>query len=399
MTKKRLSIFLSVILSMVLLLTFTSSASAQESGPADEPIVQAVLFFSPSCGHCEYVRAEVFPLLYEKYGVQLDIAEIDITTESGHALFGQVIQLLEVPEGQRGVPFLIIEDTYMVGSEEIPDKFPKLISTELQGDGTHWPDIPALLEHIQTQQNLVNIDEAAPTPEPDQVSSDGQEETEESTNSQPVSAAVTPQADDEPDPPLWLVNFQKDVTANSIAVVVLIGMIIAVIYTGVIFMRGQTLKLWPWWITPILVVIGFVVAAYLGVIEVLDGDPFCGPVGECEAVQSSPYARLFGVIHIGVIGMIGYVTIGIVWAIGRWGKEEWRGMANMGLFAFSVIGTLFSIYLTFLEPFVIGATCMWCIASAIVMTLLMLNATPIALASWLVFDEEDFDDEFEDDED
>jgi uncharacterized membrane protein len=97
--------------------------------------------------------------------------------------------------------------------------------------------------------------------------------------------------------------------------------------------------------------------------------------------------------------MIGYVVIGAVWAVGRWGKEEWRGMANMALFAFSVFGTLFSIYLTFLEPFVIGATCMWCIASAIVMTLLMLNATPIALASWLVFDEEDFDDEFEDDED
>jgi len=31
-------------------------------------------------------------------------------------------------------------------------------------------------------------------------------------------------------------------------------------------------------------------------------------------------------------------------------------------------GVLFTIYLTFLEPFVIGATCMWCITSAILMT-------------------------------
>jgi uncharacterized membrane protein len=35
-------------------------------------------------------------------------------------------------------------------------------------------------------------------------------------------------------------------------------------------------------------------------------------------------------------------------------------------------GILFSIYLTFLEPFVIGATCAWCITSAVIMTLLFL---------------------------
>jgi uncharacterized membrane protein len=36
----------------------------------------------------------------------------------------------------------------------------------------------------------------------------------------------------------------------------------------------------------------------------------------------------------------------------------------------SAIGMLFSIYLTFLEPFVIGATCAWCLASAVIMTAL-----------------------------
>jgi uncharacterized membrane protein len=33
-------------------------------------------------------------------------------------------------------------------------------------------------------------------------------------------------------------------------------------------------------------------------------------------------------------------------------------------------GTLFSIYLTFLEPFAIGATCLWCLSSAVIMTTL-----------------------------
>ena len=36
----------------------------------------------------------------------------------------------------------------------------------------------------------------------------------------------------------------------------------------------------------------------------------------------------------------------------------------------STFGILFSIYLTFLEPFVIGATCAWCVTSAILMTVL-----------------------------
>jgi uncharacterized membrane protein len=43
---------------------------------------------------------------------------------------------------------------------------------------------------------------------------------------------------------------------------------------------------------------------------------------------------------------------------------------------------LFSIYLTFLEPFVIGATCAWCLTSALIMTLLLWAAAPEAAAVW-----------------
>jgi uncharacterized membrane protein len=46
---------------------------------------------------------------------------------------------------------------------------------------------------------------------------------------------------------------------------------------------------------------------------------------------------------------------------------------------FALVGVLFSIYLTYLEPFVIGATCAWCLTSAISMTLILWAATPIVL--------------------
>ncbi len=49
----------------------------------------------------------------------------------------------------------------------------------------------------------------------------------------------------------------------------------------------------------------------------------------------------------------------------------------------SIFGTLLSVYLTFLEPFVIGATCAWCLTSAVVITLLMwLSARP-GKRAWL----------------
>jgi hypothetical protein len=65
------------------------------------------------------------------------------------------------------------------------------------------------------------------------------------------------------------------------------------------------------------------------------------------------------------------------------------------MWGMAFFGVLFSIYLTFLEPFVIGATCMWCISSAILITLIFIAATGPAKRAW---QEDDFDDEDLDDD-
>jgi uncharacterized membrane protein len=57
-------------------------------------------------------------------------------------------------------------------------------------------------------------------------------------------------------------------------------------------------------------------------------------------------------------------------------------MATLGIWAAALLGTLFSVYLTFLEPFVIGATCAWCLTSAVVMTLLLWATAPMAAEVW-----------------
>jgi uncharacterized membrane protein len=105
----------------------------------------------------------------------------------------------------------------------------------------------------------------------------------------------------------------------------------------------------------------------------------CGPIGDCNTVQQSPYARLFGVLSVGTLGLIGYLGMGAAWAVARFAPARLQAGATRILFGLAALGTLFSIYLTFLEPFVIGATCAWCLASAVLTTgLMLLSVGPAA---------------------
>jgi uncharacterized membrane protein len=123
------------------------------------------------------------------------------------------------------------------------------------------------------------------------------------------------------------------------------------------------------------------VAGYLAYVETAQVEAVCGPVGDCNTVQQSEYAQLFGVLSIGMLGLIGDTAILIAWGIERWGRAPLRRLAALALVLMTFGGTLFSMYLTFLEPFVIGATCAWCLTSAILMTaLLLLTVTPHRLA-------------------
>ena len=48
------------------------------------------------------------------------------------------------------------------------------------------------------------------------------------------------------------------------------------------------------WAVPLLCVAGIVVASYLGFVEPTSSKAVCGPVGDCNTVQESEYALLFG---------------------------------------------------------------------------------------------------------
>jgi uncharacterized membrane protein len=171
-------------------------------------------------------------------------------------------------------------------------------------------------------------------------------------------------------------RFRLDPVANGIAVGVLAAMLLALVMVGVALARARSWRAPPEWLTPLLAVVGLAVAAYLAYVEVRGVSAVCGPVGDCNTVQQSPYARIGGILPVGVLGVIGYVLLLITWTAAAAGRPRYRPTARRLFWAATVAGTVFSIYLTFLEPFLIGATCAWCITSAIVMTTLLLAATP-----------------------
>lgn len=361
----------------------------------DQPVVRAVLFYSPTCGHCEYVINNTLLPMIQKYGNQLEIIGLDVTQQQGQLLFQSALQKFNIKQG--GVPFLVIDDIYLIGSADIPDKFPSLVETYLAQGGVGWPDIPGLAEVIAQSSEADAPTAAVSTPQ-----------TGSSTMTAPVqpampqarlvpatasSAFISPTAppgillvDDEP--PNWLDTFAHDPIGNTLSVFVLFGMLGSVAWAIYLFRKtkGTSLKEKWAWIIPLLCMIGIGVAGYLAYVETTQTTAVCGPVGDCNMVQQSKYARLFGFLPIGVLGLMGYMAIFIFWLVARYSHNRMADFAAISLFVITALGTLFSIYLTFLEPFVIGATCAWCLTSAILMTILMLlSVKPAKLAFYMNF--------------
>lgn len=438
-------ILLFIILAIVIFSTGVMGASAQDE---DLPVVRIILFFSPTCPHCQKVINEVIPPLKEQYGEQLYILYINTATQGGGALFMSTLTDLNVPPEQAGVPFMIVGSITIVGDTPIEEQLPGVIEAGLAAGGVDWPEAPSLISALTasgfidpetgqavtptpaptvevTPTTEVPTDEPSPTEtqvEAALATTVPEEKPTEEPTSTPLptatpttaptkaSGAATDGGNNEviiqtdlpnDGPPvsifeLFMERFNLDPTANSIAVLVLLFMIGELIWIGVQFMQASTPKLWPEFILPILLVAGLGIAIYLATIEVSGNEAICGPVGDCNAVQQSQYAKVFG-IPVAILGIIGYLSIGASWLVARLKEGMMQFYARMAMFGFSVFGLVFFIYLTFLEPFVIGATCVWCISSAIIFSLINLSTTPVALNAWAEM-EIDLDEDYDDDD-
>lgn len=465
-----------LVLTLVLLSAFPGVA-----GAAPEAVVRFVLFYSPSCGHCHLVMTEVFPPLLEQYGEQIEILEIDTTTPEGDALYQETVE--KFSPRLRGVPTLVIGDTALVGSIDIPEQLPGLIETYLAQGGMDWPALSDLPVEdaitggensgTETAETPTESATEAPTPAPTLAPNDGslnlllfttptcpnctvvkeqvlpplqaqygdrlkilevntyemeglalyeaaaaryappargvptliigdrilvgaveipeelpglletyaaqggvtlpQLPNIEAFIESEVDPVPTPAPEETRDDATWQEKYMRDPVGSTLSVIVLVGLIAALVSVAQPhrWHNQLTERFVPWGFLAI-VLVGLIAASYLTYVETTQTEAVCGPVGDCNAVQQSEFVLIFGFLPMAVFGLLGYVAVVGAFSYGYWGSGKWAELAPLATFAFTVFGVAFSAYLTFLEPFVIGATCAWCLTSAVAMGLLLL---------------------------
>jgi uncharacterized membrane protein/thiol-disulfide isomerase/thioredoxin len=396
------------------------------SAQAQPPVVYAALFFSPSCGHCHYVITEILPPLQEEYGEQLQVLYIDVSQPAGRTLFQAACEGFDVSADRCGyVPTLVIGDTVLVGSGDIPDQMPDLVRDGVVAGGIDMPAIPGLREAYEASVSV-------------QQASDTQDDPPESAPISTIYRETT-----------WQDRLNQDPLGNGLAIgvlgILLIGLLVQLGYgtrlltngnrrwetgrigwlvnrglatmttaiAGTLVLENSDFSLptvlatgvtggmivagWGiWqadrqsestndellgWVIPVISLVGLVVASYLAYVEINGNEAVCGAVGDCNTVQQSKYARVFDLIPIGLLGVFGYVMILTAWLVSRRTDGWLADTAHALLLGFSVFGTALSIYLTFLEPFVIGATRAWCLTSAMLMILILCLQAPVGWAA------------------
>jgi uncharacterized membrane protein len=374
--------------------------------------VRAVLFVSPRCPHCRTVQEEVLPVFAARFGDRVQLALVNAATPSGQELFRTASRYLGVR--RPGVPMLVVADRVLLGSLQIPEEFPELAESLLAAGGSPWPDIPGLerfladAERERTREPAAAAAAPPPAPAPakpatvstaaaaaqvaraEPVAATARTDAVTQLRPQrpqpvpappratptPIAALASPSPGPllvlEESPPGFLTRFAMDPYGNSLALLVLVAMVGVATRSAVLLRRTRAVR-WTLpssWATPALALAGMGVASYLAWVEIGENEAICGPLGDCNTVQQSDYASLFGIVPIGVLGVAGFAATLLAWWLGRNATGPASERIGLAFFALTGCGTLFSIYLTFLEPFVIGATCLWCLGSAVIMTLL-----------------------------
>lgn len=122
----------------------------------------------------------------------------------------------------------------------------------------------------------------------------------------------------------------------------------------------------------VIALLGAGVASYLAVENLQGKSGVCTVVHGCSTVQQSSYGKILG-IPVSVPGLALYVVLAAA-AVG-W-LADFRGLrSQIAFLAFNgaLFGFLFSMYLTYIEGWVLNAWCIYCIVSASLMTLLLLG--------------------------
>ena len=115
----------------------------------------------------------------------------------------------------------------------------------------------------------------------------------------------------------------------------------------------------------ILSVLGIAVSLYLIYVKLTSSTVICG-IGDCGAVQNSKYSQLFG-IPVAAFGVLYYF---VMFALTYVLEQKPNKTLTTVKYLWVLWGVGFSVYLTYLELYVIHAICMWCVISLVVVLLI-----------------------------
>jgi uncharacterized membrane protein len=119
--------------------------------------------------------------------------------------------------------------------------------------------------------------------------------------------------------------------------------------------------------------IGLGIAAYLTIVHYTGSSPVCAISHGCETVQQSRYAEVAGV-PVALLGLLGYAAI----LLTLLRDDEAARIATAVL---ALAGLAFSAWLTYAEIALLNAICIWCVASAICLTLLAILSAVRVIAA------------------
>jgi uncharacterized membrane protein len=94
-------------------------------------------------------------------------------------------------------------------------------------------------------------------------------------------------------------------------------------------------------------------------------------VGSCETVNLSKWSRFLG-LPVAAWGLLFYFDVFVLAVIGTLRRFEYEVAFSIIIVAQAAVGVLFSAWLTYLELAVIHAICIWCVTSAVVVTLILI---------------------------
>jgi uncharacterized membrane protein len=117
--------------------------------------------------------------------------------------------------------------------------------------------------------------------------------------------------------------------------------------------------------------LGFLDAIYLTIEKLTQNKAMCLPgLGDCWTVSNSEYSQIFG-IPVAVFGIAAYLVI-LFLIRSETSNPNWVDFILQATFGIALSGTIYSIYLTYLEIAVIKAVCPFCVISAIVMVIIFI---------------------------